>query len=143
MLIIFGLVVIFTTNTLPMKQCYTLIILVVFPFMVFAQQDNFQKSFRYFEESRGDINSEPIVTLPYEETVALTNTLNSASGLGPTFNYYGTVVVVDQMNRLPNGELQLILRREDGRDFYGFRPTLKAVLTKSPIVDLTPDVLPE
>ena len=105
--------------------------------MFYAQQDSFQKSFQHFEESRGDSNIEPILTLPYEEIVELTNALNSSSGLGPTFNYYGTVVVVDQMNRLPNGELQLILRREDGRDFYGFRPTLKAVLTKSSVVDLT------
>jgi hypothetical protein len=120
-----------------MKQCFTLFVLLVFPLVVFAQQDNFQKSFQHFEESRGDTNTNAILTLPYEETVALTNALNSSSGLGPTFNYYGTVVVVDQMNRLPNGELQLVLRREDGRDFYGFRPTLKAVLTKSSVTDLT------
>lgn len=120
-----------------MKQTFTLFALLVFPFMFHAQQESFQKSFQHFEESRGDSNIEPILTLPYEEIVELTNALNSSSGLGPTFNYYGTIVVVDQMNRLPNGELQLILRREDGRNFYGFRPTLKAILTQSATTDST------
>ena len=124
-------------DKLPMKQRYTLLILLVFPLIIFAQQENFQKSFQHFEESRGDTNTEHILTLPYQETVVLTNPLNATSGLGPTFNYYGTIVVADQMYRLPNGQMQLILRREDGRNFYGFRPTLKAVLSKTPTTDLT------
>ena len=120
-----------------MKNCYTLMIFLVFPLALLGQQEKFQKSFQHFEESRGDANTEYILTLPYEETVLLTNPLNSVSGLGATFNYYGTIVVVDQMNVLPNGDMQLVLRREDGRDFYGFRPTLKAVLSKQPETDLT------
>ncbi len=114
-----------------MKQSFTLLLLLTFPMILSSQQTEFQKSFEHFEESRGDSATEHILTLPYEETVMLTNSLNSTSGLGPTFNYYGTVVVVDQMNTLPNGEMQLVLRREDGRDFYGFRPTIKAVLSRN------------
>jgi len=120
-----------------MKQYYTFFIVMIFSLTGLAQQEEFQKSFQHFEESRGDTNTEPIVTLPFEEMVLLTNPLNSSSGLGATFNYYGTVVVVDQMNRLPNGQVQLILRREDGKDFYGFKPTLKAILSKKPATDLT------
>lgn len=120
-----------------MKQCFTLFTVLVLPFLVFAQQYEFQKSFQHFEESRGNASVEPILTLPYEETVVLINSLNSSSGLGPTFNYYGTIVVVDQMNRLPNGELQLVIRRQDGRNFYGFQPTLKAVLSRSSSINLT------
>ncbi len=120
-----------------MKQVFTLLFLLVFHASTFGQQESFQKSFKHFEESRGDTDYGDIVTLPYEETVLLTNQLNSTSGLGPTFNYFGTVVVVDQIDRLPSGEMLLVLRREDGRDFYGFRPTLKAVLSKSSVADLT------
>ena len=114
-----------------MKQSFTLLFLLTFSMNLNSQQTEFQKSFEHFEESRGDSDTEYILTLPYEETVMLTNSLNSTSGLGPTFNYYGTVVVVDQMNTLPNGEMQLVLRREDGRDFYGFRPTIKAILSRN------------
>lgn len=118
-----------------MKQTFTLLFLTILPFFLSAQQGNFQKSFEHFDESRGDSTTEHILTLPYEETVLLTNSLNSTSGIGPTFNYYGMVVVVDQMNTLPSGDMQLVLRREDGRDFYGFRPTIKAVLSNKPMND--------
>lgn len=115
-----------------MKQCYAVLILLVFPLAVIAQQEKFQKSFQHFEESRGDMATEYILTLSHQETVVLNSPLNSSSGLGATFNYFGTVVVVDQMNVLPNGDRQLVLRREDGKDFYGFRPTIKAVLSPVP-----------
>ncbi|MEM1337681.1 MAG: hypothetical protein AAF717_03965 [Bacteroidota bacterium] len=111
-----------------MKQTFTLLLcMMISP--LFAQQTAFVKTYKHFNESRGNAENVQILTLPYEETVKLFNSLNSKSGLGPTFNYYGNVVVVDQMDRLPNGEVQLILRREDGRNFYGYRPTIKAVLS--------------
>ena len=115
-----------------MKQSFTLIFLMVLPLCLFSQRSSFKKTFEHFEESRGDAAIDYILTLPYEETVRLTRPLNSTSGLGATFNYFGTVVVVDQMNVLPNGDRQLVLRREDGKDFYGFRPTIKAILSIVP-----------
>ena len=114
-----------------MRRSITLLFLLIMSPVVFAQQTEFVKSYEHFNESRGNSENDQILTLPYEETVKLFNPLNSKSGLGATFNYYGTVVVVDQMDILPNGEMQLILRREDGRNFYGYRPTIKAILTKS------------
>ncbi len=115
-----------------MKQIFTLFFLmvVILP-CAKAQETEFVKSYKHFNESRGNFESGQIMTLPYEETVQLFNSLNSKSGLSPTFNYYGTVVVVDQMDVLPNGEMQLILRREDGRNFYGYRPTIKAILSRN------------
>lgn len=123
-------VLLFLCQKFAMKLKITLFIILTLPLFLSAQNETFQKSYEHFEESRGDTDFNPIVTLPYEKVVPMVNPLNSTSGLGPTFNYFGTVVVVDQMNRLPNGNLQLVLRREDGRNFYGFRPTLKAVLTR-------------
>lgn len=114
-----------------MKQLTTLILFLLTIQGVFAQQQEAFKKFDHFVESRGDFDNGLILTLPYEEMVRLEANLNSNSGLGPTFNYYGTVVVVDQMNVLPNGNKQLVLRREDGRDFYGYRPTLKAILVNN------------
>lgn len=117
-----------------MKQLTTLVLFLLTLQLSLAQQEEAFKKFGHFVESRGDFDSGLILTLPYEERVRLEANLNSNSGLGPTFNYYGTVVVVDQMNVLPNGNKQLVLRREDGRDFYGYRPTLKAILiNNSPI----------
>ncbi|WP_350286403.1 hypothetical protein [uncultured Croceitalea sp.] len=118
-----------------MKQYSTLIVLLFFAVSAFGQGENYVKKFEYFEETRGDWNGDLILTLPINETVQLQNTLASSSGLGPTFNYYGVVVVVDQVDILPNGNKQLIIRREDGRDFYGYRPTLKAILVTNTFIE--------
>jgi len=120
-----------------MKQLTTLTFFILITFSAQSQQNDFIKKFDYFIESRGNTDDNLILTLPYQEMVRLENKLNSISGLGPSFNYYGTTVIVDQMNILPNGNKQLILRREDGRDFYGYRPTLKAVLVKNDLKTLS------
>jgi hypothetical protein len=95
---------------------------------LYSQDTEGIKRFEHFTESRGNSDNDLILTLPGQELVKLQHNLNSRSGLGPTFNYFGTVIVVDQVNVLPNGNKQLIIRREDGRNFYGYKPTLKAVL---------------
>ena len=127
-----AIISIFTSKKKPMKHNFTLFVLLVIPYLLFSQNPSFKKKFEHFDESRGDTSNEYILTLSHEETVVLTNPLNATSGLGATFNYFGTVVVIDQMNVLPNGDRQLVLRREDGKDFYGFRPTIKAILSPVP-----------
>lgn len=118
-----------------MKDIFIGMLLICFSATLTAQQQTFVKSFEHFEESRGNAALGQILTLPYKETVTITRALNSRSGLGPKFNYYGTVVAVDQWNRTNSGKIQLVLRREDGRDFYGFRPTIKAILSTTSIAN--------
>ena len=118
-----------------MKQLTTLFIFFLLILPATAQQNAFIKKFDYFAESRGNIDSGLILTLPYQEMVRLETNLNTTSGFGPSFNYYGTMVIVDQMNVMPNGTTQLILRREDGLDFFGFTPTIKAILVKNSVTD--------
>ena len=114
-----------------MKHLSLLLAIIFSTQMLTAQQDEYFKKFEHFVESRGNMESGLIITLPYQERVRLEQGLNSNSDIGPRFNYYGTVVIVDQMNVLPNGTKQLILRREDGRNFYGYTPVLKATLSSN------------
>ncbi len=100
----------------------------LFTSILFAQTDYHVKRYAHFEETRGNADTDLILTLPEQEIVQLHNSLNATSGLGTTFNYYGTIIVVDQMDILRDGTKQLILRREDGKDFFGYRPTLKAII---------------
>lgn len=93
-----------------------------------SQTTPYRIEFEHFEESRGSGNQEVITELPYSEIVLLHNPLGSKSGLGSTFNFNGNVVVVDQFNTLDNGTIQVILRREDGKNFFGYTRTLKAIL---------------
>ena len=102
-----------------------------------AQQQSKTISFEHFANSRGDFEGGAVLEIPYSEVVMLNNPLNTSSGFGMTLNFHGNVLVVDYMEILPNGTTQVILRREDGKDFYGFRPTLKAILVKNEVADIS------
>ncbi|NKI31557.1 hypothetical protein [Croceivirga thetidis] len=95
---------------------------------LFGQTQNHQIEFQHFTESRGDSETDLILELPYSELVTSHRPLSSNSGLGKTFNFNGSIVVVDYIDVLQDVSMQVVLRREDGKDFYGYRPTLKAIL---------------
>ncbi|KPM32822.1 Hypothetical protein I595_1249 [Croceitalea dokdonensis DOKDO 023] len=111
-----------------MRYIFTLLFFVILNTQAQEQTVNYVKKIDHFPESRGDAENGLILSLPKQEMVQLEQQLNSKSGLGPMFNYYGTVVVVDQMDTLPNGNRLLVLRREDGKKFYGYKDTIKAIL---------------
>lgn len=97
-----------------------------------AQSDVKQISFEHFTESRGDSDTSLLLEIPYSQLIVLENALNTRSGFGMRLNFNGTMVIVDQMEVLLDGRTQVVLRREDGRNFYGYRPTIKAVLSNNP-----------
>ena len=96
-----------------------------------AQESYRHISFEHFTESRGDSETGLLVEIPYSQLVVMENALNTRSGFGMRLNFNGTMVIVDQMEVLRDGRTQVVLRREDGRNFYGYKPTLKAILTNN------------
>lgn len=110
-----------------MKHLSTLIFLFCFAFSI-AQSGYHLKSYSHFEGTRGNSDTELILSLPEHEIVQLQNHLNTTSGFGWTFNYFGNVLVVEQLDILADGTKQLLLRRENGKDFYSNRRTIKAIL---------------
>lgn len=97
---------------------------------VTAQNKAQHINFKHFAESRGDFEKGMLLEIPYSDIVMVDNHLNSSSGFGLTMNFHGNIVVIDQMNVMPDGSTQVVLRREDGRNFYGYKPTIKAILVK-------------
>ncbi|TXN38052.1 hypothetical protein FVB32_07095 [Flagellimonas hymeniacidonis] len=89
--------------------------------------------FNHFTESRGDFEKGMLLEIPYSDIVMVDNHLNSSSGFGLTMNFHGNIVVIDQMDVMSDGSTQVVLRREDGRNFYGYKPTIKAILVKEKI----------
>jgi protein-L-isoaspartate O-methyltransferase len=115
-----------------MKKYLLYSLLAVFVNFSLLAQNNLHKiEFEHFDESKGDSRQELITELPYDGMVLSNIPLNSSSGLGKTFNFHGNMVVVERMERLNDGSIQVVLRREDNENFFGYKPTLKAVL-KSP-----------
>ena len=109
-----------------MKHLSTLFFL--FCFTSTIAQTGYQLQSSHFEGTRGNSETELILNLPEQEIVQLENHLNTTSGFGWTFNYFGNVLVVEQLDILVDGTKQLVLRREDGKDFFSNRSTIKAII---------------
>ena len=106
-----------------------LVLLTLWALPTAMAQERQRINIAHFSESRGDSDESLLLEVPFSQIIVLNNSMNSMSGFGMTLNLYGNVVVVDQMETMPDGTTQVVLRREDGRDFYGYKPTIRAVLT--------------
>ncbi|MEX0316267.1 MAG: hypothetical protein AB3N18_18950 [Allomuricauda sp.] len=118
-----------------MKKVLLLLFLVVLG--VNAQQERYQLKFEHFSESRGDFEPGMLLEIPYSNVVMVENSLKTSSGFGLTLNFHGHIVMIDHMETLSDGSIQVVLRREDGRSFYGYKPTIKAILVKDKHTDRT------
>ncbi len=115
-----------------MKKGLLTLLLFTFIFSIHLNgQQQRRISIEHFSESRGDSDEALLFEIPYSQIVVLNNSLNSRSGFGMTLNLYGNMVVVDQLETMPDGTTQVVLRREDGKDFYGYKPTIRAVLNRN------------
>lgn len=68
------------------------------------------------------------VRFPSQDLIVTINNLNDLKGIGNYLDVFGKILVVDSMQSTANGTHSIILRREDGRDFYDIFPTLSAEL---------------
>lgn len=114
---------------------FTVFLLLFSVFGSIAQEGTYRIKFEHFAESRGDYEPGSLLEIPYSDVVVLNNSLNTSSGFGLTLNFHGNVVVIDQMDVMPDGTTQVVLRREDGRNFYGYKPTIKAILTRTDMMN--------
>jgi hypothetical protein len=66
---------------------------------------------------------------PKSETiVAVMGGLNDWDGMNNYFNVYGSKVIIQSKDVAYNGIINITLRREDGRNFFGLYPTIRAQL---------------
>lgn len=65
---------------------------------------------------------------PIMSSVVVMGGLNDLDGMGNYFNVFGSKLLVDSKKPIQNGQQALILRREDGRNFFDLFPTISAKL---------------
>lgn len=63
-----------------------------------------------------------------ETVVAVMGGLNDWDGMNNYFSIYGSKVLIENKDITYDGIINLTLRREDGRNFYGIYPTIRAQL---------------
>lgn len=107
-------------------------IIVVFTLCSFLTQaqEQFILSFDKFQEVENSSTTlKSQISFPIEDSVIVMGGLNDLDGMGNYLNIYGSKLLVDSKKLTSNGQHALILRREDGKDFYNLFPTLSAKLT--------------
>lgn len=60
------------------------------------------------------------------EVVAVMGGLNDWDGMNNYLNIYGSKLIIQERDIASNGVIRIVLRREDGENFYGLYPTLNA-----------------
>ena len=111
-----------------MKNLALFIIFTILPFL-WQSQEVFKISLdEYQTVENGTTSLESQVKLPAISGTVFFEGLNDLDGMGNYLNIYGSRLIVDSLERSSDGTKQVVLSREDGRDFYDFFPTLSVKL---------------
>lgn len=86
-----------------------------------------------FEQNQTTIHTPQIntneIVLPIKNSTVIMGGLNNLDGMGNYLNVYGSKLIVDSMDIAMDGTQNVVLRREDGNNFFNLYPTMKATLT--------------
>ncbi|MFS4415942.1 hypothetical protein [Maribacter sp. 2307ULW6-5] len=101
-----------------------------------AQEITFLKlsSANQWEASYGDLG--PQAQISQNKVVAVMGGLNDWDGANNYFNFFGSKVIIERKDIASNGNTHLVLRREDGKNFYGLYPILNAEIVPASSRDL-------
>lgn len=62
-------------------------------------------------------------------------------GIGKTVNIYGKMLLIEEINPLNDGSVELVMRQENGRDFFNYYPKVRArLISKAARKEVKPDV---
>jgi len=88
----------------------------------------------YQTSADGSASFGNLIELPISQRTVVLGSLNDLSQIGSYISVYGTKLIVDSLDQASDGTKRVVLRREDGLDFYDFFPTLKVILTPLSLV---------
>lgn len=107
-----------------------------FLFLVFAgilfsmnAQTMFQLKFdeyQYMDRNIGVMGGQ--MKLPNGNAMVIMGGLNDLDGMNNYFNLFGGKLIIDSLDMGLDGTQKIVLRREDGQDFYNLFPTISARL---------------
>jgi len=112
-----------------MNKAILLLALLLSPLLGKAQE-LFHLSFEHKQSSiysSWDDSNE--TSFPLKESTIIIGGLNDLDGIGNYFNIYGSKLIVDSLEITSDGTQRVVLRREDGGNFFNLYPTIKAKLT--------------
>jgi hypothetical protein len=112
-----------------MKTSILYILLLFTPFLVGAQG----LYHLTFEQNQTPINNNLVDTneirLSGKGSTIIVGGLNDLDGMGNYLNVYGSKLIVDSLDIASDGTKNVVLRREDGNNFFNLYATMRAKLT--------------
>ncbi|MGK0494495.1 MAG: hypothetical protein ACJAU2_000874 [Maribacter sp.] len=98
-----------------------------------------------FEQHQTPINTTLVdtneISLPVKGSTIIVGGLNDLDGMGNYLNVYGSKLIVDSLDIASDGTQNVVLRREDGNNFFNMYSTMRAKLT--PLRNLESKAIPE
>lgn len=58
----------------------------------------------------------------------LIRSIFNQGGIGKTVNIYGKALVIEEVNPLMDGSVELVMRKENGKSFFNYYPKVRARL---------------
>lgn len=85
-----------------------------------------------FEQNQTQTNATLIntheISLPVKGSAVIVGGLNDLDGMGNYLNVFGSKLIVDSLDIASDGTQNVVLRREDGNNFFNLYPSLRAKL---------------
>jgi hypothetical protein len=75
------------------------------------------------------------INLPVKQVVAIMGGLKDWDGMNDYFNFFGSKLIIESSDIGLDGITYLVLRREDGLNFFDLFPTLRAKFIPSHHID--------
>lgn len=112
-----------------MKNLYLLILLLSLPVFCAAQE----LYHITFEQNQTSMHTPQLhgneIVLPVKGSTVIMGGLNNLDGMGNYLNVYGSKLIIDSLDIATDGTQRIVLRREDGNNFFNMYPTMRATLT--------------
>ena len=127
-LLLLFILVFYALKPSQMKKFFLCLLFVSICFSVSAQEF-FRLELDLFQQVESNNGGTPsLIKLPHRNATIIMGGLNNGEALNNYFNIYGTKIIIDSINQGADGHENVVLRREDGRNFFDIFPTLSATL---------------
>ncbi|MCX2718240.1 hypothetical protein [Lentiprolixibacter aurantiacus] len=104
--------------------------------MSHAQEKVYSLNAYEFEAPRMETSLDPAQTkLEMDKDKQLTipepllRSILNQGGIGRAVNIYGKALVIEEVNPLMDGSVELVMRKENGKSFFNFYPKVRARLS--------------
>ena len=117
------------SNNKKMKNNIIVVIFLIIAYTGHTQQI-FNLRFDSFQQVSPQTGGSPIaLNLPKNDFTVVMGGLNDMDGMNNYLNLFGSKLIIYKMESYPGGARHVVLRREDGLDFFNLYPTITAKLT--------------